>query len=59
MEVPDEELIPPEEYERRYLRRMLEQASWVLKGPHGAAARLNMPVSTLRSRMKKLGIQRP
>ena len=59
VEAPDEALIPPEEYERRYLTRMLEKVGWVIKGPRGAAAQLNMPVSTLRSRMKKLGIQRP
>ena len=54
-----EEVVTPEEYERRYLRRMLEKAGWVIKGPHGAAALLGMPPSTLHARMKKLGIVRP
>ena len=48
----------PDEYEHRYLVRALEQTGWVIKGPDGAAASLDMPVSTLRSRMKRLGIGR-
>ena len=58
-EGPPEELVPLEEHERRYIREVLERTEWVMKGPHGAAAVLGLPVSTLRSRMKKLGIQRP
>ena len=53
------ELISPEEYERRYIRTMLEKAGWVIKGPRGAAALLGMPPSSLHRRMKKLGIARP
>ncbi len=34
-------------------------ARWVLEGPKGAAAMLGLNPSTLRSRMKRLGIQRP
>ena len=48
-----------EEVERRYVREVLESTGWVIKGPHGAAIILGLPVSTLRSRMKKLGIVRP
>jgi len=55
----DEKLQTPEEYERWYLKRALEASSWVLKGPHGAAAALGMPPSTLQNRLKRLGIQRP
>jgi hypothetical protein len=32
---------------------------WTIEGAAGAAARLGMNPSTLRSRMKKLGVQRP
>jgi formate hydrogenlyase transcriptional activator len=38
---------------------VLASTRWVLEGPKGAAAILNMNPSTLRSRMKRLGIQRP
>ena len=52
------EIVPLEEYEGRYIRRVLEQTGWVIKGPRGAATLLGMPASTLRDRMKKLGIRR-
>jgi len=48
-----------EEVERQYIRRVLEQTGWVIKGPQGVAALLGMPAGTLYSRMKKLGIVRP
>ena len=37
----------------------LERAGWVVGGPQGAAADLGMPASSLRFRMKKLGLQHP
>jgi transcriptional regulator with GAF, ATPase, and Fis domain len=54
-----EEIVPLEEMERRYIRKVLEQTGWVVKGSRGAAARLGLHESTLRSRMRKLGILRP
>ncbi len=48
-----------EEVDRRHIERTLEAAGWVIEGGSGAAARLGMSPSTLRSRMKKLGIRRP
>jgi len=54
---PLEDMLSPAEYERRYLQRALEQTGGVIKGPKGAAVLLGMPVSTLRDRVKKLGIQ--
>jgi formate hydrogenlyase transcriptional activator len=45
--------------ERRHIENALISARWVLEGPKGAAAALGMNPSTLRSRMKRLGIQRP
>ena len=58
-EKASEEPMPLKEYERWYIRTILEKADWVIKGPEGAAALLDMPASTLHSRMKKLGIVRP
>jgi transcriptional regulator with GAF, ATPase, and Fis domain len=37
---------------------VLERAGWVIEGSQGAAQLLNLTPSTLRSRMKKLGIRR-
>ncbi|HLF83100.1 MAG TPA: sigma 54-interacting transcriptional regulator, partial [Blastocatellia bacterium] len=48
-----------EEIERRHIVAVLEQARWVIEGANGAARLLNLHPNTLRSRMKKLGIQRP
>jgi transcriptional regulator with GAF, ATPase, and Fis domain len=45
--------------EREHILRALRSAHWVLRGPHGAAARLGMKRSTLQWKMKKLGISRP
>jgi predicted ATPase len=48
-----------EEMERRHILTVLEQSRWVIEGANGAARLLNLHPNTLRSRMKKLGIQRP
>jgi formate hydrogenlyase transcriptional activator len=48
-----------EEVERRQIQSTLERTGWVIEGERGAAAALGLNASTLRSRMKKLGIQRP
>ena len=45
--------------ERDHILNVLESASWKISGPDGAATLLGMPPSTLRSKMKKLGIERP
>ncbi len=45
--------------EKRNLVRALESCSWRVSGPSGAARLLGMPPSTLTSRMKALGLQRP
>ena len=47
-----------EEMDRRHILSVLERASWVIEGSNGAARLLNLHASTLRSRMKKLGISR-
>ena len=40
-------------------RRRPGQTDWVIEGPPGAAKILGLHPNTLRSRMKKLGIERP
>ena len=44
------------EAEREHILKTLETTGWRIKGPHGAAARLDLQPSTLYSRMQKLGI---
>ncbi len=44
------------EAEREHILKTLESTRWRIKGPYGAAARLDMQPSTLYSRMQKLGI---
>ncbi len=46
------------EVERSHIVSVLKQTRWRIEGPRGAARVLNMQPSTLRSRLKKLGIQR-
>ena len=48
-----------EDAERRHIEGVLKSTRWVVEGPQGAAATLQMNASTLRSMMKRLGIQRP
>ena len=45
-----------EEHQRRYILQALKRTSWVIEGPSGAAALLDMNPSTLRSRLKRLGL---
>ncbi len=47
-----------EDVERRHILAVLERSGWVIEGAKGAARVLNLHPNTLRSRMKKLGIQR-
>lgn len=47
-----------EEVEKEYIVRILDEASWKIEGPNGAAKRLGLNPSTLRTRMVKLGIQK-
>ena len=48
-----------EEVERRHIEAVLNQTHWMIEGERGAAKILNLNPSTLRSRMKNLGIKRP
>lgn len=45
--------------ERQHILSVLERTHWRIYGPHGAAAQLGLNPSTLRSRLKKLGLSRP
>ena len=56
--------IPPvletfEQTEYNLILRTLKNVHWKLEGPGGAAELLNLNPSTLRSKMRKLGIERP
>jgi len=52
------DFVPLAENEARYIRHVLEHTGWTIAGKGGAAEILDLPASTLRSRMKKLGIER-
>ncbi|MGA6971087.1 MAG: sigma 54-interacting transcriptional regulator [Candidatus Binatus sp.] len=52
---------PPQsidQVERNHILEVLMRTNWRIEGSEGAAALLNLNPSTLRSRMKKLGVQR-
>jgi formate hydrogenlyase transcriptional activator len=61
---PEEERHEPalpqsiEQVERNHILEVLMRTNWRIEGADGAAALLNMNPSTLRSRMKKLGVRR-
>ena len=48
-----------EDAQRAHIIRVLEECGWKVRGKDGAAERLGLKRTTLQSRMKKLGIQRP
>ena len=54
--VSTEPIVPLREHERRYFERVLEHTDGVIYGKSGAAALLDIPPSTLRSRLAKLGL---
>ncbi|MCK5375678.1 MAG: hypothetical protein KAJ97_01260, partial [Acidobacteria bacterium] len=45
--------------ERAHIVETLDKCGWKVKGRGNTAERLGLNPSTLRARMKKLGIQRP
>jgi len=47
-----------EEAERQHIAEVLEQTSWRVSGPKGAAAVLGLKPTTLEAKMNKLGIER-
>ena len=48
-----------QEVESNHILNVLERANWVIEGKSGAAQVLGLNPSTLRGRMRKLGIVRP
>jgi chemotaxis protein methyltransferase CheR len=58
----NKDLIKPgqtlEDVEREYIIRVLEQVKWKVSGKNSAAEILGLDRSTLRARMRKLGIQK-
>ena len=55
----EEEFQSLAEFERNYIINVLEKTLWRVDGAEGAARILDMHPETLRSRMRKLKIQRP
>jgi transcriptional regulator with GAF, ATPase, and Fis domain len=47
-----------EDMERAYIQRVLEGAGWQIEGERGAARTLGLNPSTLRGRLRKLGIRK-
>jgi len=48
-----------EEMEREYILNILKAMNWKIKGKDSASTILGLPPSTLRHRIKKLGLKRP
>jgi len=48
-----------QEVERAHIEKVLESCDWKIRGQGGAAEYLGLKRTTLQSRMKKLGIERP
>jgi len=58
MPSPTDESHSLEQVEKRHILEVLTQTKWVIEGAHGAAKVLDLHPNTLRSRMKKLGLER-
>lgn len=58
IELPDAGGLRLEEVERGHIVRVLDDTGWRIEGKQGAAAVLGLNPSTLRSRIKKLGIEK-
>jgi transcriptional regulator with GAF, ATPase, and Fis domain len=54
----DCETVTLEQLEKQHIIRVLQLARWRIEGARGAASILGLKPSTLRSRMRRLGIQR-
>ena len=52
-------MVSLEEFERDYIVRILKKRHWKIEGVDGAARILKLNPSTLRGRMRKLGIRKP
>ncbi len=47
------------DFERQHILQTLASSNWQIEGENGAAEQLRLAPSTLRSRIRKLGLQRP
>jgi transcriptional regulator with GAF, ATPase, and Fis domain len=56
---PRESKATLEEVERQHILAVLGKMNWRIEGPKGAALRLGLNPNTLRSRLQRLGIERP
>ncbi len=56
--IDNDDLSTLEQVEKRHIHSVLEKTSWIIEGDRGAARILDLHPNTLRSRMKKLGIER-
>lgn len=54
----NDESLSLEQVEKRHILEILTQTKWVIEGANGAARVLDLHPNTLRSRMKKLGLDR-
>jgi PAS domain S-box-containing protein len=52
-------LKPFKEMEREYILEVLEAKNWKIEGQDSASSILDLPPSTLRARIRKLGLKRP
>ena len=59
LESGSSESLELEKVERQHIINILKRTNWRVKGKGGAAEILGLNPSTLRFRMKKLGIERP
>ena len=55
----DLSVTPLADVERGYIEKILNATHWKVSGPNGAASILGLKPTTLISRMKKLGIEKP
>ncbi len=58
-DLAESQIVGLEEIERDYIVRILEERHWKIEGIDGAARTLKVNPSTLRGRMRKLGIRKP
>jgi formate hydrogenlyase transcriptional activator len=57
-QAPPQRILTLDDLQRRHIVEVLDRTGWRVSGPKGAAQILALKPSTLRARMKKLGIRR-
>jgi transcriptional regulator of acetoin/glycerol metabolism len=56
---PADGFVTLEALEKQHILKVLDATGWRISGPQGASNILGLNASTLRFRMKKLGIRKP